>query len=491
MVSGTEAIPTASKAPGVEPRRAKRLVFCFDGTWNRLDAPTPTNVVLTAESVLPRASDGTAQIIYYDEGVGTGKLERFRGGILGAGLTKNLADAYRHLIFNHEPGDEVFVFGFSRGAYTARSFVGLLRNCGIVSRPQAARVGEAIALYESRSSATAPDAKAIRKLRSTLSPEVCTDAEDDAWRCENVPGYVPGKAAQLNVAYVGVWDTVGALGVPKRYLISNLMNRSTLFHDTDLSAVVRSARHAVAIDETRDDFAPTLWTGLDELNRAAGSDPSADDAPYQQKWFPGDHGSVGGGGDYRGLSDQALDWVWDGARLAGLELDASPASRIFSLQPEIRASLCNIDQAKVSWVAKATNAFWHRSARKNGPTRISDVAISARQRWQAAAESLPEKKLYRPATLSGVAEALSADQASACPPPPVPNTFDVIVVRKNENLTKIAHRLYGDRRFAEAIFAMNRDKLTDVNRIYAGMSLRVPRREDLASLDRQPPGVSH
>src|ERR1043166_9849175 len=95
----------------------KRLVFCFDGTWNRLDAAFPTNVVITAESVLPLAAANTAQLIYYDEGVGTGRWDRIRGGLFGAGLMQNLANAYRFLIFNYTPGDEIYVFGFSRGAY--------------------------------------------------------------------------------------------------------------------------------------------------------------------------------------------------------------------------------------------------------------------------------------------------------------------------------------------------------------------------------------
>src|SRR2546421_4524568 len=121
-------------------RVMKRLVFCFDGTWNRIDAAHSTNVVMTAESVLPLASDNVSQLIYYHEGVGTGRWDRIRGGIFGSGLVQNLADAYRFLIFNHTPGDEIYVFGFSRGAYTARSFVGLIGCCGILLRKDAGKV---------------------------------------------------------------------------------------------------------------------------------------------------------------------------------------------------------------------------------------------------------------------------------------------------------------------------------------------------------------
>lgn len=87
----------------------KRLVFCFDGTWNTLDAPYPTNVVITAESVLPLTQNNVAQVVFYDEGVGTSKYEKVSGGMFGAGLIKNMADGYRFLIFNYTPGDEIYV----------------------------------------------------------------------------------------------------------------------------------------------------------------------------------------------------------------------------------------------------------------------------------------------------------------------------------------------------------------------------------------------
>jgi uncharacterized protein (DUF2235 family) len=133
----------------------KRLVFCFDGTWNTLDAEHPTNVLLTAQSVLPRSQD-TTQVIYYDEGVGTGgTVDYWKGGILGEGLLQNLSEAYQNLIFNYTPGDDIFVFGFSRGAFTARSFCGLLSNSGILDRRHASKAREAVELYRSRGDTSA------------------------------------------------------------------------------------------------------------------------------------------------------------------------------------------------------------------------------------------------------------------------------------------------------------------------------------------------
>lgn len=435
----------------------KRLVFNFDGTWNRLDAPCPTNVVLTAESVLPLDSNGIAQINYYDQGVGTGKWDRVSGGVFGAGLTDNLADAYRHLIFNYTPGDEIFVFGFSRGAFSARSFVGLLRNCGIVERCHAARVSDAIALYRSRAPGDAPWGKRAEKFRA-----------------DYVPTPVP------EIAYLGVWDTVGALGVPNYYRIARLFNGKHLFHDTDLSEKVKSARHAVAIDETRRTFEPALWTGFDDMNRAAGKDPTAADAPYQQKWFPGVHSAVGGGGDYRGLSDQALEWIWAGARLAGLELDVSPTSRIYSLTPDFMALLGSQDLSKLSgfarFKAKLANRLWRRAPRHSGPTIIHHVSIGARRRWHAAQGDPAETWPYRPPPLRGVADALGADAEYSEPAPlPAPGTFEIIVVQRGDSLSRIARDRLGNLGRWQEIFAMNRDKLADPDRIYSGMTLRIPK----------------
>jgi uncharacterized protein (DUF2235 family) len=300
----------------------KRLVFCFDGTWNRIDSACPTNVVVTAESVLPLTPGNVAQLIYYDEGVGTGKWERFRGGIFGSGLVKNLADAYRFLIFNYTPGDEIFVFGFSRGAYTARSFVGLLNNCGVLLRRHAGRVSEAIERYRERDDSPAYRER-MNHFRWEHSPTVCVSAEEDRWRAKECIGYGPGDAHHLRIRYLGVWDTVGALGIPTRSAWFHWVNKEHQFHNTTLSEFVMSARHAVAIDERRKDFEPTLWNNLLELAGSSSKSAEAVDAPYQQKWFPGTHSSVGGGGERRGLSDQALDWVLDGARHAGLALDSS------------------------------------------------------------------------------------------------------------------------------------------------------------------------
>ena len=145
----------------------KRLIFCFDGSWNKLDAPYSTNVVLTAESVIPFTENGIAQLIYYDQGVGTRWYDKWIGGIFGAGLLNNLIEAYRFLIFNYRPGDEIYIFGFSRGAYSARSFAGLLRQSGIINRRKASRITKAIRNYK----ASGTDLKKVEDMRSRFRQE--------------------------------------------------------------------------------------------------------------------------------------------------------------------------------------------------------------------------------------------------------------------------------------------------------------------------------
>ena len=463
----------------------KRLVFCFDGTWNRVDAPNPTNVVLAAQSVRPVAKDKdgreTVQIIHYDQGVGTTKETKWGGGLFGEGLLDHLSEAYTFLTMNYDVGDDIFIFGFSRGAFTARSFVGLLRAVGVIRRCDAGRIGEAIRAYQQRDPSSGPDTPELLDLRLRLSPTVCVDEKDDDWRCHTVAGYVRGSSPRLQIRYLGVWDTVGSLGVPDSWAIAPLLNRKYRFYDTEISNLVASARHAVAIDEQRRSFAPTLWSTLDDLNRACGYEPEDDHAPYQQKWFPGVHGSVGGGGDYRGLSDFALQWVVDGARQAGLQLDVDDDSRVFGLEPDPKAPLNNV-KASAGGPVGALMAAMPRAARSPGPSRVQDVSHSAQARWTYAAEELPEKAPYRPDTLAGVAGALEAarqGQPLAAAPPVAPTSArpspgDYYRIVRGDTLTAIAQKAYGaDSGFA-LILDANPTLLGDADHIYENQLIFIP-----------------
>ena len=267
---------------------SKRLVICCDGTWNRADQPEPTNVVRIEQAVAASGADGREQLVHYNPGVGTRRWELLRGGAFGFGLSEDVRSVYRFLVEAFVPGDELFFFGFSRGAYTARSTVGLVRNCGILRREHADRVDEAYELYRSRKSPDKPDGEEAVRFRSSHS-----------------------HATPIH--FVGAWDTVGSLGipVPTGTLLTPLarrVNRRWAFHDTELSSHVKAAFQVLSIDERRGPFEPTIWT-------------PRDDAPGQlreQVWFSGVHSDVGGGLAERALADVTLLWMADRARDCGL-----------------------------------------------------------------------------------------------------------------------------------------------------------------------------
>jgi uncharacterized protein (DUF2235 family) len=154
----------------------KRLVICCDGTWNTPDEvdqgqPVATNVTRLAVGVAAIDPAGIEQRTFYGKGVGTGPFEHLLGGGLGVGLSQRIKDAYTFVVDNYEPDDELFLFGFSRGAYTARSLAGFIRNAGILKRSHLGRLEAAYELYRSRSQATRPRSTEALLFRKTHSME--------------------------------------------------------------------------------------------------------------------------------------------------------------------------------------------------------------------------------------------------------------------------------------------------------------------------------
>ncbi len=377
----------------------KNIVICFDGTWNTADAQFPTNVVKTAKLLLPADARGADQVVFYDEGVGTTRvpiaqsINNAIAGAFGIGLLDNIERAYRFLSFNYSPGDRIFIFGFSRGAFSARSFGGLLRTCGILHKEYIGKVKEAIALYQNRDREQGADA------------EPCVKFRNDYCFASYAPDTLLTRAFSrspqpLSVQYIGIWDTVGALGVPG---LMRFFHRKYQFHDLELSRMVKAARHALAIDERRLTFAATPWTNLDKLNAAeaqASSNPA--EAPYQQLWFPGDHASVGGGGDVNGLWQAALVWVVEGAQLSGLAID----------QTELDQYRRDIDcKVSVNCMKKPMFSLSSISLRRSrrGPEELPYVSDIARQRVKLPAADLFEQRLYRPRTLRAILKRFRAE----------------------------------------------------------------------------------
>jgi uncharacterized protein (DUF2235 family) len=206
----------------------------------------------------------------------------------------------------------------------------------------------------------------------------------------------------LKIEYLGVWDTVGALGVPPHVVFASLFNEGLQFHDGNLSSIVSSARHAVAIDERRRVFDATLWENIGELNAKVGAtNLPVEERPYVQQWFPGDHGSVGGGGDVIGLAATTLVWMLEGAMRRGLSLDEQQLDD-YRKKADYRVSTNCMQNPSFGIMSLMT-----RKAR-SGPSAedLSDVSQAARQRYKAPAEKLANMKPYRPRPLRALAKLL-------------------------------------------------------------------------------------
>lgn len=249
---------------------------------------------------------------------------------MGKGIDFHIKDSYRFLCLNYEPGDEIFLIGFSRGSYTARSLAGLLYNSGLL-RPEhldkidtdKSSIG-AYQLYRSRGDIHKPGAEISKKFRQDYCVMVeCCSGDDQ--------GRVPIKL-------VACWDTVGSLGIPpiglfniKAFFPNRLLKRfpgKYSFYDTNLSRIVLNALHAVSIDERRKIFDVTLMSKAPEKMDANGDVPTVIDSKQllRQVWFSGDHGSLGGGElRLQGLSDGALVWMMEQIEDLdlGLEFDLS------------------------------------------------------------------------------------------------------------------------------------------------------------------------
>jgi Uncharacterized alpha/beta hydrolase domain (DUF2235) len=275
----------------------RHLVVCCDGTWQT--SRNRTNVRRLADAVAPVGADGTEQVCRYFTGVGTdgSLLAAVTGGVAGEGLSEKVIEAYCWTATAYRTGDRISLFGFSRGAYTVRSLLGFIGACGLLDLSDLS-------------------GKEVRTLVERVYAERyrAGDAARPDWRRGLRFRFDPADRADIPVCFIGVWDTVGSLGIPDHLGLVNLLDspRRYEFHDVRLNPYVRHARHAVALDEFRGPFTPTLW---------------ADPAPGQemrQVWFPGDHGNVGGGHRETGLSAGALVWMAEEATAAvGLGLSES------------------------------------------------------------------------------------------------------------------------------------------------------------------------
>lgn len=272
----------------------KRLVICADGTWNLRDQKDesgkrrPTNVTKLARAVRPRDGHGVDQVVFYHDGLGThGPLDKVTGGAFGDGIEDNVRNLYRFIVYNYEPGDELFFFGFSRGAFTVRTLAGFMNRLQLIEKDDDYWVPELYACYENNHGPETPQ-----------------------W--QKAQQRIKGKRPCPPIKMIGVWDTVGALGAPGVIgKVASAVNGNKYdYHDVKLNDTIQHAYHALAIDERRSPFKPNLWTR-----------PAGWQGRLEQGWFPGVHSNVGGGCTPDGLANEALHWIVDKARALDLEFD--------------------------------------------------------------------------------------------------------------------------------------------------------------------------
>ena len=297
----------------------KKIVFCADGTWEHpadpnIVEPVDTNVYKFYRALVVSPT----QIPHYDDGVGADgtPIDRLLGGAMGEGLFQKIREGYTFVAHTYQTGDEVFLFGFSRGAYTARSLAGMIAACGIPS----------------------PD-------------KISTQAVNDAFqayrdRTENRPALLANLETKYGnqktpISMVGVWDTVGSLGIPGA-IFAGFDAQRYGFLDTSLHPDVKAAYHALSIDERRREFPPTLWNPLTESAAQSGQ-------ILEQVWFAGCHCGVGGGYPETGLSDIAMSWMLGKAQARGLEFDPNVVAQYADLDPKHSLDLLQ-DSWKVCWL---------------------------------------------------------------------------------------------------------------------------------------------
>jgi uncharacterized protein (DUF2235 family) len=294
----------------------KKICFCADGTWE--DPQSNTNVYKLYKALATTAS----QVPYYDDGVGaTGlPIQHLLGGAFGLGLFQKVKDGYSKIAQVYEQDDEIFILGFSRGAYTARSLAGMIAICGLPT-----------ANFNQQLVDTAFNAYRDKNNRATL-----------------LASLGPNALYNAQIKMVGVWDTVGSLGIPGA--VFQIADPLFGFLDTSLHPDVHNAYQALAIDEKRREFPPTLWTG--------GPAPGQ---VLEQAWFAGVHGDVGGGYPETGLSNITLSWMLSKAVALGIEVDAAAAQLYLPVPVDPKEAVDTIHESwNLGW------GFWqHRTIQPN------------------------------------------------------------------------------------------------------------------------------
>ena len=307
IVAKTE---TAESIAPVNLSQKKRLIVCCDGSWQESASGYPSNVVKFAQSIKYIAEDQTPQIIFLS-GCGTTEDNDFFKSLgnetLGWGLDRMIQDAYRFLCMNYnaETQDEIYLLGFSRGAYVIRCLASFIDKCGLLKRSEIRKIAQAYRLYRDYSvRSDSAKAEAFRQ----------ANAQKSNTEKEHLQGQVPIKM-------LGCWETVGTFGIPDLtpwFPIAKFYYQKYEFNDVRLSPIVENAFHAVAIDEKRKSFPSTPMK----------TNPSNPEQTVKEVLFVGEHSCIGGGEkDYQGLSDYPLQWMINHAKKLGLEFNLDDSAQ--------------------------------------------------------------------------------------------------------------------------------------------------------------------
>ena len=309
----------------------KNIVLCCDGTMGKFGTKAEnTNVVRLFERLVP---DGDDQISFYDPGVGTYSPLRTPVGrliqngiesVVGYGVKGNVSEAYRYLMNHYEPRDKIFLFGFSRGAHTVRVLAGLIYKCGLLTKGSDNLIPHAVRVYYEND-----------------NDQIATD-------------FKSAFSRECKPYFIGVWDTVASVGwVCRNY-----------FKDRKLNADVPYGYQALAIDEKRSHFVPSIW---DETAIPVGQ-------VIEQVWFPGFHADVGGQKACRSISDIPLKWRAEHAETRGLKMRPGWSD-------DLHLHTDPSGEIKESW----KGFWWLTWPRKRTIHESAKVHLSARQR-----QSIPE-----------------------------------------------------------------------------------------------------
>ena len=306
---------------------SKNIVVLCDGTGNQVSVYSHTNLVRLARRLDKTTGESGRQIVFYDPGLGTegapgaltltGKaITKILGLAFGYGLSKNLADAYAFLMQNYEPGDRIYIFGFSRGAYTARALAGLLGRIGLLDRGCENLIRYAIKYYHKRDGHQLNFFKQRFSRTYALKWGAVVPEIDDAHLADrSSKGVIP-------VHFLGVWDTVKSIGFLRPHFT---------LPDTDWLPNMINGRHAVAIDEKRSQYQPVLWDSDTndshdtQKDRRKVNRQTCLHQDIETKWFSGVHADVGGGYGLTTKLEKKLIRIK--ARLEELDWEKLPAAR--------------------------------------------------------------------------------------------------------------------------------------------------------------------